>query len=167
MPILVGQPADHTQSDPAGSESLRGGCAARLRRDSSHAEFYVGDLVTNRPPYDSACTHNDTQSAIDATTCSCYTEIFVTREHSYMHHSLNISTKKIMLIGRSDIIKCGPVTIGICDPVLGGGPMCNSTCQEFLTSGRPIERRCAAARFCNDRKLSASSAESLIQGVGP
>lgn len=80
-------------------------------------ELYVGDVAS-----DSACTHNDIQSAIDAATCIYGTKIFVTREHTYTSQSLNISDKNVTLIGRGDGISCGPVTIGICDPIIGCPP---------------------------------------------
>ncbi len=92
--------------------------------DSFHPvpELYVGDTNTASPTYDSACTQNDIQSAINAATCTYGTKIFVTREHTYTNQNLSISNKNVTLIGRGDTIKCGPVTIGVCDPVLGCPP---------------------------------------------
>lgn len=85
-------------------------------------EFYVGDTNASSPEYDAACTHNDIQSAIDAATCIYGTKIFITREHTYTNQGIGINDKNVTLIGRGDGIGCGPVTIGICDPVIGCPP---------------------------------------------
>lgn len=80
-------------------------------------ELYVGDMAS-----DAACTQNDIQSAIDAATCIYGTKIFITREHTYTTQGLDINNKNITLIGRGDGLACGPVTIGICDPLIGCPP---------------------------------------------
>ncbi len=85
-------------------------------------EFYVGQTDNTKPGYDSACTHNDIQSAITAATCSYGTKIFITHEHTYTNQALSISDKNVTLIGRVGGDACGPASIGICDPVLGCPP---------------------------------------------
>jgi predicted outer membrane repeat protein len=85
-------------------------------------EFYVGDDIPASPTYDSLCTHNDIQSAIDAATCSYGTKIFVTREHTYTNQHLTIANKNITLIARGDADTCGPASIVICNPVCAPPP---------------------------------------------
>jgi len=101
-------------------------CAADAQAfcDAFHPvpELYVGQMDNTKSDYDSACTHNDIQSAINAATCSYGTKIFVTREHTYTNQSLSISNKNVTLIGRGNTIKCGPAQIVICDPVIGCAP---------------------------------------------
>jgi predicted outer membrane repeat protein len=85
-------------------------------------EFYVGDDNPSSPTYDSKCTHNDLQSAVNAATCSYGTKIFVTREHTYTSQHLTINDKNIALIARGNGDACGPATPVICNPVCAPPP---------------------------------------------
>ena len=78
-------------------------------------ELYVGNKAA-----DAACTHNDIQSAIDSATCASGTNIYITNELSYTGVHLNVTNKRIALIGRDAASKCGPVTPPICDGVCPG-----------------------------------------------
>lgn len=67
---------------------------------------YVGDTNKNSPTYDSKCTDNDIQSAINNTACP-NTPIYITGEHTYTQQALTIGSKWISLVGSSS--KCGVV----------------------------------------------------------
>lgn len=74
-------------------------------------ELYVGNMAT-----DSACTHNDIQSAINAATCIYGTNIYITHEQSYALQHLVVSNKNVNLIGRVNGDVCGPASQVICNP---------------------------------------------------
>jgi predicted outer membrane repeat protein len=67
---------------------------------------YVGDTDKSSPSYDSKCTDNDIQSAINNTVCP-NTPIYITGEHTYTKQALNIQGKWLSLIGSTEL--CGVV----------------------------------------------------------
>ncbi len=65
---------------------------------------YVGNTVKSSPTYDSKCTDNDIQSAINNTVCP-NTPIYITGEHTYTQEALSIQGKWLSLVGSTNA--CG------------------------------------------------------------
>lgn len=65
---------------------------------------YVGNTDKTSPGYDSKCTDNDIQSAINNTVCP-NTPIYITGEHTYTQQALSIQGKWLSLVGSTNA--CG------------------------------------------------------------
>jgi hypothetical protein len=96
---------------------------------------YVGNTDKASPTYDSKCTDNDIQSAINNTVCP-NTPIYITGEHTYTAQALNIQGKWLSLIGSTN--GCGVVPGSFSVPVITingstGGSVINITGNSTVT----------------------------------